>query len=123
MLFKLSYYGRKIVTIADPHIRKNDTNMIYEIFKRLENSTGEEDKLLIRDPYKYSFDDDTFVGDCWPGVSVWPDFFQKRVRQIWSSFYAYNSLPLSDLNFHSWIDMNEPSVFDRPELTFPKEVL
>ena len=52
MLHKLSYYGRKVVTIADPHIRKNDTNMVYEIFRRLENSTGEENKLLIRDPLK-----------------------------------------------------------------------
>jgi alpha 1,3-glucosidase len=63
------------------------------------------------------------VGNCWPGQSVWPDFLQKRVRKVWASLYSEDILESFGKNFYAWNDMNEPSVFDRPELTFPKEVL
>lgn len=77
----------------------------------------------MKDAYKFNQDDDTFVGTCWPGTSVWPDFNQKRVRQVWAALYQEHELYANNRNVHVWNDMNEPSVFDRPELTLPKEAL
>jgi alpha 1,3-glucosidase len=80
-------------------------------------------KYLIRDPYKLNTPNEVFVGHCWPGASVWPDFLQKKVRQVWATLYSHDILYKSNNDFHAWNDMNEPSVFDLPELTLPKEAL
>jgi alpha 1,3-glucosidase len=42
---------------------------------------------------------------------------------VWASQYVDGVLYKHNKEFHAWNDMNEPSVFDRPELTFPKEAL
>jgi hypothetical protein len=73
MLMKLGYFDRKVVVISDPHIRKNDSYFLYELFKKFE--VEDATRLLVRDPSKFALDDDAFVGHCWPGSSVWPDFF------------------------------------------------
>lgn len=73
MLQKLGYYDRKVVVISDPHLRKNNSYFLYELFRKFE--TEDSTKLLVRDTAKLGLDDDTFVGHCWPGSSVWPDFF------------------------------------------------
>jgi len=62
-----------------------------------------------------------FVGDCWPGLSVWLDFFNPEGIQYWKSLYAYENFTGTSPNCHFWVDMNEPSLFSGPELTLPKE--
>lgn len=60
-----------------------------------------------------------YVGDVWPGPSVFPDFVQKSTREWWGSLYK---------NFYDegvagfWNDMNEPSVFDSSTKTIPLDV-
>jgi|LauGreDrversion4_2_1035121.scaffolds.fasta_scaffold526034_1 alpha-glucosidase (family GH31 glycosyl hydrolase) len=53
--------------------------------------TGKQ-RYLVKDPYKTNQDEDFFVGSCWPGQSVWPDFLQKRVRKVWASLYSEDIL-------------------------------
>lgn len=77
-------------------------------------------KYLIRDPKSH---DKIFVGSCWPGPSVWLDFLQLKVRQFWAALYQYDLLYQTNKNFFVWNDMNEPSVFDKPELTLPKNTM
>ena len=134
MIERLDQSKRKVVVISDPHIRKNDSYFLYQTFMNLEKDNKSVEpsnnqtksipsRYLIKDPYKANSDDDSFVGVCWPGASVWPDFIQKKVRQVWATLYAEDILYRSNKNFFAWNDMNEPSVFDRPELTLPKEAL
>lgn len=61
-----------------------------------------------------------YTGTCWPGNSVWVDFFNGRARQFWKEQYKYDSFIGTNSLFHIWIDMNEPSVFGGPEGTMPK---
>jgi alpha 1,3-glucosidase len=93
MMEDLNATMRKAVVISDPHIRKNDSYYLYQVFKQLENTTSEssivsKDNYLVKDSYKFNQDDDTFVGNCWPGNSVWPDYLQTKVRQLWATLYS-----------------------------------
>jgi mannosyl-oligosaccharide alpha-1,3-glucosidase len=106
--------------ITDPHI-KVDPNytvfsegMLYDM-KVFDNSmvmsTFVKNKTLKQ-----------FQGDCWPGKSQWVDFFNKLGRQWWSSQYRYDKfIGSKGLVSGIWIDMNEPSVFNQPETTMPRE--
>jgi alpha-glucosidase len=50
-----------------------------------------------------------FVGDVWPGASVWPDFTRAATRQWWAALYPpYLALGVDGV----WNDMNEPAVFN-----------
>lgn len=60
---------------------------------------------------------------CWPGESVFIDFMNSVGRSFWSSLYSYEYFNGTDENTHVWLDMNEPSVFDGPEGTMPKDAL
>ena len=72
MMSKLRQSERKIVLISDPHIRKNDSYFLYQIFKSLENNETESENnststnrqyYLVRNPYKTkTSSDDTFEG-------------------------------------------------------------
>ncbi len=48
---------------------------------------------------------------------------QLKVRQFWASLYHYDVMSLVNQDYHVWNDMNEPSVFDKPEMTLPKNAL
>ena len=61
-----------------------------------------------------------FRGDCWPGESVWIDFFNEAAASYWGSLYEYSQFKGTSKAFGYWVDMNEPSVFSGDELTFPK---
>lgn len=56
------------------------------------------------------------------GSSGWPDFSDPAVRKWWAEKFHYNSYTGSTPNLFIWNDMNEPSVFNGPEITFHKDV-
>jgi mannosyl-oligosaccharide alpha-1,3-glucosidase len=64
-----------------------------------------------------------FSGDCWPGKSLWIDFFSREGSDYWANLFNYESFRGTSQNYGAWIDMNEPSVFDGPEGILPKKVL
>eukprot|EP00435_Cladocopium_sp_Y103_P036935 s2240_g9.t1 len=56
-----------------------------------------------------------FHGFCWPGPSVYPDFCSLEARAEWAKLFDFKAGEL-------WREMrNEPSVFDGPEITLPKD--
>jgi len=62
-------------------------------------------------------------GKCWPGLSRWLDFFQSKVRTYWKEQYLpYKAYSFNE-NTYAWIDMNEPAVLDKPEVTTPRGTL
>ena len=64
-------------------------------------------------------DGSIYIGDVWPGPSVFPDFLQKSTREWWGSLYkGFYDEGVAGF----WNDMNEPSVFDSPTKTIPLDV-
>lgn len=60
-----------------------------------------------------------YVGEVWPGPSVFPEFTERRTRQWWGSLYkTFYDEGVSGF----WNDMNEPSIFDSPTKTIPLDV-
>lgn len=103
--------GRRMVTIIDPHI-KRDPN--YYIHKEA-TSLG----LYIKDKNG----DKDYDGWCWPGSSSYLDFTAEKVRDWWADQFQYNKYKGSTPELFTWNDMNEPSVFNGPEVSMQKDLL
>jgi mannosyl-oligosaccharide alpha-1,3-glucosidase len=107
---KLKSQGRNMVTIVDPHIKRDDK---YYIHKQA-SSKG----LYIKDKTGKS----DYDGWCWPGSSSYLDFTNAVVRQWWGDQFAYDKYEGSSPSLYIWNDMNEPSVFNGPEVSMQKDL-
>jgi alpha-glucosidase len=77
------------------------------------------DSGVAGDHFVKNPDGSIFVGQVWPGPSVFPDFTRQSTREWWGSLYkSFVSAGVSGF----WNDMNEPSVFNTPNKTIPDEV-
>lgn len=110
MVANLSSKGRKLVTIVDPHIKRDDN---YHIYKE-----AKEKNVFIKNKDGAEYD-----GWCWPGSSSWPDFLEPAVRQWWASKFDPAEYKGTNLDVVTWNDMNEPSVFNGPEITMLKDAV
>ncbi len=90
---KLGGHGRRMVTIIDPHI-KRDNN--YYIHKEA-TSLG----LYIKDKNG----DKDFDGWCWPGSSSYLDFTTEKVRDWWAEQFGYGKYKGSTPELFTWNDM------------------
>ena len=61
-----------------------------------------------------------YVGEVWPGASVFPDFTRRATREWWGGLYQDF---LSDGIAGFWNDMNEPAVFKTASKTMPLDNL
>ena len=107
---KLAEHGRKMVTIVDPHIKRDGGYYLHK--------EADEQGLYV----KNSDGTTTFDGWCWPGSSSYPDYTNPKVRDWWASQFAYNKYAGSTKHLFTWNDMNEPSVFNGPEVSMKKDV-
>ena len=105
---RLAERGRKMVTIVDPHIKRDTSWRVH---------TEATSKGL----YIKSKDGGDFDGWCWPGSSSYLDFTAPHVRDWWAANFALDSYPGSTEHLYTWNDMNEPSVFNGPEVSMSKE--
>lgn len=97
------------MAIIDPHI-KNDKN--YAIGNELVDKVfGVMDKTGKK----------VYEGWCWPGSSHWIDCFNPAARAWWKTLFDFKKFVGSMPNTWIWNDMNEPSVFNGPETTMPKD--
>jgi len=99
---------RKLVAIIDPHI-KNEGG--YHIV----------DELKSKDLAVKNKDGNIYEGWCWPGSSHWIDAFNPLAIKWWTGLFKYDALKGFLPNTFIWNDMNEPSVFNGPETTMPKD--
>ena len=105
---QLDSHDRKLVAIIDPHI-KNEAG--YPVVDELKTkSVGVKNK-----------DNNLYEGWCWPGSSYWVDCFNPEALEWWKSLFTYSSFTGTAPNTFIWNDMNEPSVFNGPETTMPKD--
>ncbi|OHT12203.1 glycosyl hydrolase [Tritrichomonas foetus] len=101
---------RKLIALIDPHLR---VDYGYPIFEKAFNS-----RYLIRTRI-----DSEYTGECWPGDSAWVDFVNPWARVWWETLFEFERYAGSTLTLYVWNDMNEPSVFNVPDGTCPKDVV
>jgi mannosyl-oligosaccharide alpha-1,3-glucosidase len=106
----LDAHGRKLVVIIDPHIKNTGSYPVIDELK----SNG----LAVKNKEGKDFD-----GWCWPGSSMWVDCFNPSAIKWWKSLFKYKKFLGTMENTWLWNDMNEPSVFNGPEVTMPKDNL
>lgn len=99
---------RKLVIIIDPHIKNKAGYPVVEELKS--KDLGIKNK-----------DGNIFDGWCWPGSSHWIDAFNPAARAWWKTLFPYDQFKGTMKNVWLWNDMNEPSVFNGPEITMPKD--
>jgi len=104
--------GRKMVTIIDPHI-KRDNN--YHVHK-----DAEAQGLYVKQP---GGGGKSYEGWCWPGSVSYLDFFNPNTLEYWSNKFSFDEYEGSTDILYTWNDMNEPSVFNGPEVTMKKDAL
>lgn len=100
---KLAAKGRRMVTIVDPHIKRDES---YHIHKE-----ASENGYYVKDSTGKDFD-----GWCWPGSSSYIDMVNPQIRSWWGDKFSYKNYVGSTPSLYIWNDMNEPSVFNGPEV-------
>lgn len=102
--------GRKMVTIIDPHVKVargyalHDMASSHGLYVKSEDGTAD------------------YNGWCWPGKSSYLDFTASKVRTAWEGMFDSKTYPHFTEHLFTWNDMNEPSVFNGPEMTMPKSL-
>jgi alpha-glucosidase len=109
MIADLRAQGFHTITITDLHIKKNPGHHYVPYDSGLQNDA------FVKNP-----DGSVFVGEVWPGESVFPDFTLSRVRDWWGALYK-DFVSMGVAGF--WNDMNEPSVFKRADQTMPLDLV
>jgi alpha-glucosidase len=110
MVSGLAAQGIHLVTITDLHI----ASLPGAGYKPYD--TG-----IAGDHFVHKPDGTVFVGEVWPGPSVFPDFTRQSTREWWGGLYKDFYMDRGIGGF--WNDMNEPSVFKSPTNTMPLDVL
>lgn len=72
-----------MVAIIDPHVKKADSYRIYTDSKDLD--------ILIK-----KADGTNFEGWCWPGNSVWVDFFNPKSWEWWNKMFDFSVWTVRD---------------------------
>lgn len=108
MQAKLASRGHRMVTIIDPHIKRDAGYRVH--------SEATAQSLYIKNSGGSDYD-----GWCWPGSSSYLDFTSPKVRDWWSDQFLLDKYTGSSLSLYTWNDMNEPSVFNGPEVSMNKD--
>ncbi|KGO43354.1 Glycoside hydrolase, family 31 [Penicillium expansum] len=107
---KLDETERKLVVLIDPHIKNSDKYFV-------------SDELKSKNLAVLNKDGDIYDGWCWPGSSNWVDCFNPAAQAWWATLHKFDKFKGSLQNLFIWNDMNEPSVFNGPDMTMPKDNL
>ncbi|KAF8661490.1 hypothetical protein AX16_001327 [Volvariella volvacea WC 439] len=116
MINDVAAVGRHMVVIVDPHLKRTANYPVYKEASDLQ--------VLV----KPKSGQGEYEGWCWSGSSSWIDFFNPVSWDWWKSLYKPYTLSSGGWSWtqstetvHIWNDMNEPSVFNGPEITMPKD--
>ncbi|TRY81351.1 hypothetical protein DNTS_009686 [Danionella cerebrum] len=106
----LQQKNRKLVVISDPHIKTDpDWTMFCE---------AKEGGYFVKNR-----DGSVYEGTCWPGKSGYLDFSSSQTRSWYARQFSLSKYEGSTESLFVWNDMNEPSVFNGPEQTMPKDAV
>lgn len=101
LIHELREQGVRVVTIIDPGV-KHDLGAGYKTA-----DSGMEKGYFIK-----TDQDECYLGYCWPGEALFPDFTRPEVRDWWGEQHRESHVEVGVSGI--WNDMNEPSVFDAP---------
>ncbi|KAM9708093.1 LOW QUALITY PROTEIN: neutral alpha-glucosidase C [Menidia menidia] len=101
---------RKMVVISDPHIKADPGWSLYREARDGGHFVKDREGRIYR-------------GSCWPGESSYLDFSSPATRAWYSRCFSLDKYKGSTPSLFVWNDMNEPSVFDGPEQTMPKDAV
>ena len=101
----LRQQGLRLVTITDLHVAAAP-----------DQGYAPYDSGMAGDHFLKRPDGSLYVGQVWPGPSVFPDFTRRETRVWWGSLYR-DFVAAGIAGF--WNDMNEPSIFETPTKTMP----
>ena len=108
--------GRHMVVIVDPHLKRTNDYPVYKQATELD--------ILV----KRADGTTDYEGWCWSGSSAWVDFFNPGSWDWWKTLFKVEpaagdkfSWVDSTTDIHIWNDMNEPSIFNGPEISMPKD--
>lgn len=110
MIKNLTDLGRHLVVIIDPHIKRDSGYFFHN-------------ECTDRGYYVKTRDGKDYEGWCWPGAASYPDFFNKAVRDYYADQYRLENFNTVTSSVMIWNDMNEPSVFNGPEVTMLKDLV
>ena len=108
MIHTLKAEELRTVAITDLHI----ADLPHAGYKPYDE--GAAKGYFVRNP-----DGSNYVGEVWPGKSVFPDFTRGAVRDWWGSLdadFVHNGVA------GFWNNMNEPAIFDVASKTMPDDV-
>ncbi|MCL4220769.1 MAG: DUF5110 domain-containing protein [Phycisphaerales bacterium] len=101
----LATQGFHNVWMIDPGIKLESGYFVY-------------DQGTAADVWTKTADGQTYQGEVWPGMCVFPDYTNADVRQWWARLYDdFMANGISGV----WNDMNEPAVFNTPSKTMPED--
>lgn len=115
----------QLVAIVDPHIKRDPSLYVY--------TEAQELDILSKMP-----DGTTeFEGWCWTGSSAWTDWFNPKSWDWWIGQFTFEKFKVrrtstttaanvkqgSTKTLFVWNDMNEPAIFNGPEVTMQKDAL
>lgn len=108
MIRNLTERGRHLVIIIDPHIKRDSGYFFHN-------------DCTDRGYYVKNKDERDYEGWCWPGATSYADFFNPDVSQYYADQYQLDKFDTTTADVFLWNDMNEPSVFNGPEVTMLKD--
>jgi alpha-glucosidase len=101
--------GIRLVAIADLHVARAPGQ-----------GYAPYDSGIAGNRFVHNPDGSVYVGKVWPGPSVFPDFTDAGTRAWYGTLFR----PLTEAGIAGiWNDMNEPSVFETPNLTMPLDAV
>ncbi|XP_038158687.1 neutral alpha-glucosidase C-like, partial [Cyprinodon tularosa] len=110
LLNHLEKKNRRMVAISDPHIKVDPDWSLY--------CEARDGGHFVKDR-----EGQIYRGTCWPGESSYLDFSNPATRAWYSRCFSFNKYKGSTASLFIWNDMNEPSVFNGPEVTMPKDAV
>ncbi|KAJ3553374.1 hypothetical protein NM688_g3646 [Phlebia brevispora] len=116
MINDVSELARKMVVIIDPHLKRTSSYPVYKEATDLDVLIKQKDGQT------------EYEGWCWSGSSAWVDFFNPKSWNWWKGLFKTvqsNSGKFawidSTTDVHIWNDMNEPAIFNGPEISMPRD--
>ncbi|CAO1620519.1 unnamed protein product [Sympodiomycopsis kandeliae] len=116
MVSGLDERGRKLVIIIDPHLKRTPSYWLYD--------EAQKNQVLV----KSNDGKGEYEGWCWSGSASWLDMFNPLATEWWRKQFVIDQknkgkIRANARNVHIWNDMNEPAIFNGPEITSPKDVI
>uniref|UniRef100_A0A182N0N9 Glucosidase II subunit alpha n=1 Tax=Anopheles dirus TaxID=7168 RepID=A0A182N0N9_9DIPT len=108
MIRNLTELGRHLTVIIDPHIKRDSGYFFHN-------------ECTDRGLYVKNKDGGDYEGWCWPGAASYVDFFSPDARRHYADQYLLENFREQSERVGIWNDMNEPSVFNGPEVTMLKD--